>query len=41
MKIEALRKVYFWDNQEKDKELSLEEVEEKVKARENYKNWAL
>ena len=32
-KVEALRRVGCWDNLEKESELSLEESEERVKAR--------
>ena len=38
-KKEALSRISFWDKVEKDKELSLLEVEEREKARENYKEW--
>ena len=31
----------FWDNQEKGRELSLEETKEKNLAREEYKKWSL
>ena len=37
-KKEALRRVVFWDDLEKENELSREEVEEREKAREDYKN---
>ena len=30
-----------WDNLEKDRELSLEESEERAKARDDYKRWSL
>ena len=33
--------VRFWDNQEKERGLSLAEAEERVKAREDYKKWTL
>ena len=36
---EALRRVVFWDDLEKEKELSRKEVEEREKARKDYKNW--
>ena len=39
-KAEALRRVGFWDNLEKERELSLEETEERVKARDDYKRWS-
>ena len=35
---EALRRVVLWDDLEKEKELSREEVEEREKARKDYKN---
>ena len=38
-KKEALRRISFWDNLEKEKELTLEEVQDKEKAREEYKKW--
>ena len=38
-KKEALSRISFWDEVEKDKELSLVEVEEREKAREDYKEW--
>ena len=38
-KKEALSRILFWDNLEKDKALSLEESEEREKAREEYKKW--
>ena len=38
-KKEALSRISFWDEVEKDKELSLAEAEERQKARENYKEW--
>ena len=38
-KKEALRRISFWDEVEKFKELSLVEVEEREKARDNYKEW--
>ena len=40
-KAEALRRVGCWDNMEKDRELSLEESEERAKARDDYKRWSL
>ena len=40
-KAEALSRVSYWDNKEKEKELSMEEVEERVKVKGNYKEWAL
>ena len=38
-KKEALRRVVFWDDLEKQNELSLEEVEEREKARKDYNIW--
>ena len=38
-KKKALSRISFWDEVEKEKELSLEEAEEREKARENYKEW--
>ena len=38
-KKEALRRISFWDEVEKVKELSLAEAEEREKARDNYKEW--
>ena len=38
-KKEALSRIWFWDNSEKDKALSLAESEEREKAREDYKKW--
>ena len=40
-KKDALLGVTFWDDLEKERDLKLEEVEEQVKARENFKCWAL
>ena len=40
-KQEALCRVSFWDNLEKDMELSLEEVDERNKAKDDLKKWAL
>ena len=37
----ALRRVTFWDDIEKERDLKLEEVEERVKARADFKCWAL
>ena len=37
LKKEALSRITFWDVLEKEKELSLEEVEEREKARDEYK----
>ena len=38
-KKEALRRISFWDEVEKGKELSMAEAEEREKARDNYKEW--
>ena len=38
-KKEALSRISFWDDLEKEKELSLEEAEEREKARDDYKKW--
>ena len=38
-KKEALSSISFWDDLEKEKALSLEEIEEREKAREEYKKW--
>ena len=35
----ALSRISFWDDVEKEKKLSLEEAEEREKAREDYKKW--
>ena len=40
-KAEALRRVGCWDNPEKERELSLEETNERVNARDDYKKWSL
>ena len=40
-KKDALRRVAFWDDLEKERDLNLEEVEERVKARADFKRWAL
>ena len=40
-KKDALRRVTFWDDLEKERDLKLEEVEERVKARVDFKLWAL
>ena len=36
---EALSRISFWDDLEKEKELSLEEAEEREKARDDYRKW--
>ena len=38
-KKEALRRISFWDEVEKGKELSMAEAEEREKAGDNYKEW--
>ena len=40
-KKEALRRVSFWDDLEKEGELVLEEREERTKAKEEFKSWAV
>ena len=40
-KLEALWRVSYWDDLEKDKELGLEEHEERTKAKVDFKSWAL
>ena len=40
-KMDALRRISFWDDHEKVTGLLLEEAEDRVKAREDYKRWAL
>ena len=40
-KAEALHRVGCWDNLEKERELSLEECEERAKAKDDYKRWSL
>ena len=37
LKKEALSRIFFWDELEKENELSLEEAEEREKARDDYK----
>ena len=39
--MEALRRVSYWDDLEKDRELGLEEDEERTKAKFDLKSWAL
>ena len=39
--MEALGRVSFWGDLEKERELVLEEREERTKAREEFKSWAL
>ena len=40
-KKDALCRVTFWDDLEKERGLGLEEVEERAKARDDFKGWAL
>ena len=40
-KKDALRRVTFWDDLEKERGLGLEEVEERAKAKDDFKSWAL
>ena len=40
-KKDALRRVTFWDDLEKERDLNLEKVEDRVKARADFKRWAL
>ena len=40
-KLEALRRVSFWDDLEKERELGLEENEERTKVKDDFKSWAL
>ena len=40
-KEDALRRVSFWDDRKKERGLVLEEVEERAKARADFKSWAL
>ena len=40
-KEDALRRVSFWDDREKERGLVLEEAEEHAKARADFKSWAL
>ena len=40
-KLEALRRVSYWDNLEKERELGLEKHEERTKAKDDFKSWAL
>ena len=40
-KEDALPRVSFWDDHEKEKGLVLEEAEERAKARVDFKSWAL
>ena len=40
-KKEALQRVSFWDDLEKQRELVLEEREERIMAKEEFKSWAV
>ena len=40
-KLEALRRVSYWDDLEKERELGLEEHEGRTKAKNDFKSWAL
>ena len=40
-KKDALRRISFWDDREKVRGLDIEEAEERVKARADFKRWAL
>ena len=40
-KEDALRRVSFWDDHEKERGLVLEEVEERAKAKADFKSWAI
>ena len=40
-KKEALKRVSFWDDREMQRELALEEREERTMAKEEYKSWAV
>ena len=40
-KSRALRRISCWDDQEKERSLSLEEFEERNLAKENFKYWSL
>ena len=40
-KKDALRRISFWDDREKVRGLDIEEAEERVKARADFKSWAL
>ena len=39
--LEALRRVSYWDDLEKERELGLEELEGRTKAKDDFKSWAL
>ena len=40
-KLEALRRVSYWNDLEKERELGLVEHEERTKAKDDFKSWAL
>ena len=40
-KKDALRRVIFWDDLEKERELGLKEIEDRAKAKDDFKSWAL
>ena len=40
-KLEALRRVSYWDDLEKERKLGLEEHEGRTKAKDDFKSWAL
>ena len=40
-KLEALRRVSYWDNLEKERDLGLEEHEGRTKTKDDFKSWAL
>ena len=40
-KKEALRRVRFWDDIEKERELVFEEIEERTKAKDDFKKWVV
>ena len=40
-KKEALRRVSFWDDLEKERELVFKEIEERTKAKEDFQRWVV
>ena len=40
-KKEALRRMPFWDDIEKERELVFEEIEERTKAKDDFKKWVV
>ena len=40
-KKEALQRESFWDDLEKERELVFEEIEERIKAKDDFKRWAV